>query len=101
MKHVLILIFPLHKIGSLQALSTPQVPLCQTTYPMKRIYDLTFKERNGILHLCKKAILSQIAYLPSGFRLAKDKIMQKQAKRAKMRQHVGFLGTSLINSCNI
>ena len=77
---MLILIFPLHKIGSLQALSTPQVALCQlTTYPMERIYDLTFKERNGILHLCKKAILSQIAYLPTGFRLAKDKIMQKQA----------------------
>ena len=41
---MLILILPLHKIGSLQALSTPQVALCQlTTYPMERIYDLTFK----------------------------------------------------------
>ena len=78
---MLILIFPLHKIGSLQALSTPQVALCQlTTYLMERIYDLTFKERNGIVHLCKKAILSQIAFLPSVFfRLAKDKIMHKQA----------------------
>ena len=86
MKHVLILIFPLHKIGSLQALSTPQVAFCQlTTYPMKRIYDLTFKERNGILHICKRVILSQNAYLPTGFRRAKDKIMHKQAQRAKMR----------------